>query len=591
MVEVDGISLIYCVQCNSPVSSVEQYCPKCGTSIISGQKKELTSMPPVSPGTELVEKYRITEVSTINSFNTYRALVLGSDREVIIDERKSGGFKTVRLSEINQLTADTSSGDIVPVAIGRKGLSLKEEYQLMSALNGLYANGYLDYFTWGQREFLVHALPVGKSLLSFADGRPIDYKTSIEIAIQLCRITGIIHQLGFLHLGIEPANINWTEKYVQLTNFANASRQGVQRPYYLTSDGFSAPELMVPDRVNIDTRADIYAIGAVLYWMLTGERLNLKGLDSQNIFADVSSTELARILLKCLASDANERFKTVEELGSRLEALIPDIVSDVQFNSAALTDTGILRANNEDAFLLLEFSKFTDSREEKIGLYIVADGMGGHKSGEIASRKAVETIGARITGALMSPTEKTDYNILIKDAIEIANNDIYVMSKSDASLAAMGTTVTLGLRVNNALYIGHVGDSRCYLVRDGKMVQLTEDHSVIAGLLKRGLINDQQAKLHPDRGKILRSLGSPGSVTVDSLEAMGHSGPLILSQGDIVIFCTDGLTGELTVADLLNYISTRDSAAIICRNLINAANLGGGQDNCTVITIKTGAEE
>jgi protein phosphatase len=149
----------------------------------------------------------------------------------------------------------------------------------------------------------------------------------------------------------------------------------------------------------------------------------------------------------------------------------------------------------------------------------------------------------------------------------------------------MATTVTAGLRIDFDLYLGHVGDCRAYLVRNGEIRQLTEDHSVVADLVKQGVITADEARSHPDRAKIFRSLGVTSDIRVDTCGREDGAEKLSLLPGDRLVFCSDGLTGHLPDAEILRWIEGNPDADQACRALIGAANAMGGGDNITVIVV------
>ncbi len=142
----------------------------------------------------------------------------------------------------------------------------------------------------------------------------------------------------------------------------------------------------------------------------------------------------------------------------------------------------------------------------------------------------------------------------------------------------MGTTVTLGFRLDNDLYLGHVGDSRAYLIRKGMIEQLTEDHSLVAQLLKEGVITPEEAKEHPEKGKILRCLGVSDKVVIDTSSQT-------LCDGDSLVFCSDGLTTCVTDNEILDCVRQSKNAGAACYGLINLANSRGGEDNTSVIVV------
>jgi protein phosphatase len=226
--------------------------------------------------------------------------------------------------------------------------------------------------------------------------------------------------------------------------------------------------------------------------------------------------------------------------------------------TTALTDVGRVRSVNEDAFFVDD-----DSR-----LFAVADGMGGHQAGEVASATA---IAALRTGL--------DEGRPIDEVIADANAAVVERASGDPALRGMGTTLTAAvLGDDQVLVIGHVGDSRAYLLRDGVLEQLTVDHSVVAELIAAGQLTEAEAEIDPRRAMITRALGIDVDVEVDVIT-------VDLSVGDRLLFCSDGLTTMLrddAIADVLRNETDRARAA---QELVEAANDAGGSDNITVLLV------
>ena len=256
------------------------------------------------------------------------------------------------------------------------------------------------------------------------------------------------------------------------------------------------------------------------------------------------------------------------------------------FDTSALTDTGMVRENNEDSLLVLNSEEVGVKSAESSGIYMVADGMGGHQAGEVASDMAIQIISETLSDSLNQGGGRLSPNLLIGQAVDKANTEIYKKARSKPQLFNMGTTVTLGLRLDNRLYIGHVGDSRAYLVRNGRIRPLTEDHSLVAQLLKEGMISAEEAKTHPDRNKIYRCLGVSTRVDIDSYRKVGSKDWLSLHSGDTLVFCTDGLSGYVSDVDYLDCLLHADGAESACRELVRLANLKGGEDNISVIVVR-----
>lgn len=250
----------------------------------------------------------------------------------------------------------------------------------------------------------------------------------------------------------------------------------------------------------------------------------------------------------------------------------------MRFDTAFSSDLGKLRETNEDSCLALDVSE-PKALASSYGIYLVADGMGGHQAGEVASKMAAETISSTILDSLSRAKKLPPPSHLVKQALKKANTQIYKMAGTSPQLSAMGTTLTLGLRVANMLYLGHIGDSRAYLIRRGRIRQLTEDHSVVASLLKAGMITPEEAKTHAERGKIFRCLGVSTEVDIDVSNRL-------LQSGDSLVFCTDGLTNHVSDSEILDSVEKESNADSACQKLIHLANLRGGEDNISLIVVK-----
>ena len=223
---------------------------------------------------------------------------------------------------------------------------------------------------------------------------------------------------------------------------------------------------------------------------------------------------------------------------------------------AAKTDKGKVRENNEDFFYANE------------NVLIVADGMGGHNAGEVASRIATETIVETLSGFM------SNYGYIIDKAINKANEKVFSLAKDDR--AGMGTTVDICMTDGEKLYIGHVGDSRVYLIRDGEIKKITEDHSYVEMLIKKGEITEEEAKNYQMKNMITRAIGVGKEVKGDFYE-------IGLEKSDKVLLCTDGLTNMLTDNEILKIVSGAKNIATAVDKLVSKANSAGGKDNITVI--------
>lgn len=222
---------------------------------------------------------------------------------------------------------------------------------------------------------------------------------------------------------------------------------------------------------------------------------------------------------------------------------------------------GMKRTHNEDAF----------SRSDDSGLYIVADGMGGHRAGEIASNLAVDTI----KNYLLNQKKINDQSLM--DAIYVANNLIFKSAAANQQYTGMGTTVVSILITGTVISLCHVGDSRAYMLRDGKLIKLTEDHTYVNEQFKNGLLTQKQMETHSMKNVLTRSLGFSEQLKVESQK-------LDLHKQDRYILCSDGLT-HMVSDDVITELASMPDAVHAASTLIDVANANGGDDNITVLIV------
>jgi len=247
-----------------------------------------------------------------------------------------------------------------------------------------------------------------------------------------------------------------------------------------------------------------------------------------------------------------------------------------QRRACGASDVGRKRSENEDAFFV----------DDAIGLYIVADGMGGHAAGEVASHEAVESIfgmvksGLRTMRALEEPLSEAAAcaaSRLMESAIQAATYMIYSMAELDRGKAGMGTTISALLLSGDYAITAQVGDSRVYRVFEDDLEQLTEDHTLVALQLKQGLITEQDARRSPHRNVITRAVGNLDYVEVDTRV-------LAVSRGDRFLLCSDGLHGYLRDEDIIPIVRLGGERAV--RRFIELANERGGRDNITAVLVE-----
>ncbi len=234
------------------------------------------------------------------------------------------------------------------------------------------------------------------------------------------------------------------------------------------------------------------------------------------------------------------------------------------------TDRGLKRQLNEDNCNVLVGYPGVPT------CFVIADGMGGHKCGEVASKQAVDSVCNLL---LKADWEKQDISEMLRDIITSVNDEIYNFSLLDEATQGMGTTLIISVLKNRKLYIGHVGDSRVYIIRDNLIEKVTWDHSFIEELVKNGSITKDEAVNHPNKNMITRAVGYELGLQVDTYE-------VDIKENDIILLCTDGLTNMLSEEEILDIITSNDEPQNVCDTLIQNANNRGGEDNITVIVGK-----
>lgn len=255
------------------------------------------------------------------------------------------------------------------------------------------------------------------------------------------------------------------------------------------------------------------------------------------------------------------------------------ISDDAKLIIHGLSDVGLVRGHNEDKI----------SWDSNLGLVLLADGMGGHNAGEVASELAVNSITDALRNILVPATsdDVIDYAETVSGAIKYANNEIVRMASEQPECAGMGTTIVLALFHADSIILAHVGDSRIYCYRDEKLVQVTTDHSLVQEMLDNGFLTEEEAINSNSRNLITRALGIADTVEVDIIERKA-------CHDDLYLLCSDGLTdlvsddeiSEIFAQHLQQTDVTADALEAIATSLVSAANGKGGKDNVSIVLVK-----
>ncbi len=233
------------------------------------------------------------------------------------------------------------------------------------------------------------------------------------------------------------------------------------------------------------------------------------------------------------------------------------------------TNKGVVRKNNEDACFVIPGSD----------VYMVADGVGGNNSGEVASRTAVVQIAGFVNDNDIRENTTPDQIFgYLAEAIGTANGAIYDLGKDQPQYRGMATTIVVAYLFRGEGYIGNVGDSRAYLFRQGELSRVTKDHTYVNELIDKGVITEDEAESHQQKNVITKALGAEPAVSPDFYKLPLHS-------GDVLILCTDGLYGEVGEERMLEVLKEKKSMNDTCADLVDLANQAGGRDNITVVCV------
>jgi protein phosphatase len=327
-----------------------------------------------------------------------------------------------------------------------------------------------------------------------------------------------------------------------------------------------------PGRENL-YQQDIRHLAGFLLYLLTGER---------QISPDQNLPEAwQQVLLRAL--QPGDPYPSAAAFGAALDEISAGLRRpvSVDYRIGRSTDVGQVRKLNEDSILTLDLVLNNQSVSRPLGVFAVADGMGGHSAGEVASGTALAAVAHSAVDDLLNLDTSSSPELLfarwVKKAVSAANQAVH--DQVQATNNDMGTTLVLALMVGDTVYLANVGDSRAYLVSADAIEQLTVDHSLVERLVATGQITAEEARYHPQRNVIYRTIGDRPEIEPDTWE-------LSMPVGDQLLLCSDGLSGMVTDAEMLAIIRRSASPQAACDALVQAANAAGGADNITAIMVQ-----
>lgn len=535
---------------------------------------------PLASDTVLGDRYSIQRfLECKEGVNLYRATDTITDLPVILKETADRQVPKSAPALAESEWADKASEN-----------PFQNEFLILRSVSYPTVVKALDIFKQGARAYLVIEQLEGRDLaFLLKSGQEISVQTSLDWMVQLCQALSQLHRRQILHLDIQPRYVVVAPdgQRVRLTGFHRATLLPVTERAEATP-GYSPPEQFGYLDGQVDERADIFALGALWHYLLTGnspenywaieeERFNLPDISA---FLPDVHPQVERIVRRMLQIDPIDRYANVGELKADLLALINNPIRKV----GSCSDVGMVRKVNEDSLAMFELAFTTQSHRSGLGLYVCADGMGGVNAGEIASALSVDEVTSYIQNSLANLGEgvedpASEIRNHLQQAVKNANTRVYETGRYNAELSGMGTTVTAALIFGQNVFVAHVGDSRCYLINREGIDKVSRDHSLVGRLVEIGQITPEQAAKHPQRNLIYRSLGTYPNVEVDLYQRP-------MKIGDCLLLCSDGLTGHVADEELQEIVLAARDPHQAAQRLVNLANQRGGEDNITVILVQ-----
>jgi serine/threonine protein phosphatase PrpC/serine/threonine protein kinase len=475
-------------------------------------------------------------------------------------------------STARENSANTESSEDLGDLFGRVlALSLTLNHPAFQRATEGFADGGRVYLSYPDEQFVT--LSQRRGGLKMSEGE------ALALAIQVCQGVSFLNRRGLRLNDICPQSVAYgAGGRVKLLGLDYVSNDNELQSEPIFNDGYTAPEIYRGKRV--DKRADVFSIGALLYSCLTGERLESESWREEAGVVrfyppHVVSPELEQAVRRALVFDPQGRWPTVDALKAELVRL----AGGIRIRAAVMTDVGMVREHNEDATMAVEFVRQSLVDPAQSYLFVVADGMGGAEAGEVASAIAVGAIRNYVESGLGN-AEVQNPSQLLTAALEEANRKIIEYQAAHPESRGMGSTAVSVLIVPPEGAVAWVGDSRVYLSDAAGLRQLTRDHSLVQRLIEIGQITPEEARHHEHKHVITRSLGAR-----QSGPAGAEGIALRLKRGDRLMLCSDGLTAHVEDHTIGEVLRRHDDPYTATRELVVAANAGGGSDNVSVIVV------
>jgi serine/threonine protein phosphatase PrpC len=484
---------------------------------------------------------------------------------------------------------------------------LSWEHALLITVNHPVFPAVLDCFSEEGSEYLIEEVPAGRTLWDAWDDPEATAEQRFTWLRQLAEGLHRLHQAGAVVEALRPDIVVVTPAgQTRLADVSDLLPLPLPPNPPLRATLYTAPELVLSPEL-VDARAELYGFGAMLHALHLGRELTEMDFEREGVpkpflpqFPDAHPL-LGRLISKTFRREPEARFPSDEaakEDATGFTELIRTLsvcghtLDSVRLEIAAWTTTGMVRTGNEDTFALLHA---IEARQDELGesaLVLLADGMGGYEAGEVAAALAVHALRAFLLRqkpfALLAgdtPSAAGTFDMercrdLIRDALQEANRQVFTAARSGVGRRGMGCTAEVVYVHGRHFIVGHVGDSRTYHLHQGKLVQVTRDHTLVNRLVELGTLTPEEAETHPRRSELQQAIGGHAEV-----EPAIYEGTLL--PRDWIVVCSDGLSNHVTVSELQHMLQTEaTSAEMAARRLVNFANIKGAADNATVVVLR-----
>lgn len=439
------------------------------------------------------------------------------------------------------------------------------------------------------RAYVVTDIRLGPTMEEAWAARTLSLPQALSAITQVAYAVSRLHDAGWVHLGLRPS-IVVPGKPACITRFNDSVHVGERPRHTFYYSGYSPPDVF--SGCAADPRMDIYALGALLFHAVNQTPMAETGAELSTFSPATPVGGVPQILHRCLG-EPSTRYSTAAELHEDLLKLLKRCSPRLRYEFASATNIGLepSRKTNQDACGFLTGMSDGEDGPHEWGVLVLADGMGGMESGEVASQTAVRTLLRLAAASAPLISDARQRNTEIKRWIGEANEAVCVGLQQ--LHAHGGTTLVCVLVSDGELTSAHVGDSRIYLIRGGKTQILTRDHSLAMGLAVQGEIALEEVRHHPDRNRVTRSLGERLPLPdyyADTLEVCTGRQTLLLEPGDILLLCSDGVWEPVTDEEIASAAAECGDLNMIARRLIDLTLQRGAPDNATVVLLRVHEE-